>query len=333
MALAIRISGSSLGAVPVLFDTRGLESPDRAESWSDAHEEIFFPIGVRFASKAQARGRIEAHGIGPIGAYRVASDASVVSRNHAGIRASDPEQFLVAMPLRGRSVIEQGERMSVFGRGDFSSWDSSHPFEVTHTEAFDLLLIVVPIELLGPKRDRIRNQTAGKISRGSTMATIAAPFFRQLWSALDDDDPAHIGGDLADGVVALVRALHAADPADGAGGRLPTSVLLSQMKAYVDQHLADPTLGPESIARAHYISTRYVHKLFARDEISVSEWIRHRRLEACRRDLRDPELAHETISQIARGWALSNPAHFSRIFREAYGCTPSEVRSEPQTAA
>jgi AraC-like DNA-binding protein len=311
----------------VLFDTSALGSPERGESWSAAHREIFFPIGVRFASKARTRGRIEAQGIGPIGAYRVASDASVVSRSQAEIRVSDPEQFLVAMPLKGQAVVEQGERMSVFGRGDFSSWDSSQPFQVTHTEVFDLLLIVVPVELLGTKRDKIRDRTAGKVACGSTMATIAAPFFRQLWTALDEDEPPNVGGDLADGVVALVRALHTSEPADGAGGQLPASVLRNQMKAYVDEHLADPALGPESIARAHYISTRYVHKLFAKEEMSVSEWIRHRRLEACLRDLRDPELAHETISEIARGWALSNPAHFSRIFRGAYGCTPREARS------
>jgi AraC-like DNA-binding protein len=108
---------------------------------------------------------------------------------------------------------------------------------------------------------------------------------------------------------------------------------MTNVKAYIDEHLGDPALGLESVARAHYVSTRYVQKLFAADGVPVSDWIRHRRLEACRRDLVDPALAHETIGELGRRWALSNPAHFSRIFREAYGCTPSEFREQGKPAA
>jgi AraC-like DNA-binding protein len=41
--------------------------------------------------------------------------------------------------------------------------------------------------------------------------------------------------------------------------------------------------------------------------------------------------AHEPISQIARRWALPNPAHFSRLFRETYGCTPSGLRARARS--
>jgi AraC-like DNA-binding protein len=119
---------------------------------------------------------------------------------------------------------------------------------------------------------------------------------------------------------------HDAGAAD-AGRAAPGAVLREQVKAYAQAHLGDPRLGPESLARAHHVSTRYLQKLFAADGTTITEWIRRRRLEACRRDLCDPALAHEPISQIARRWALANPAHFSRVFRAAYGCTPSELRA------
>jgi AraC-like DNA-binding protein len=314
--------------VAVLFDTAILDPRERPESWSEAHGRIFFPIGVRFAVAGASLGRIQGEPCGPLGAYRVVSDPSIVRRSRAAIREYDPEQFLVAMPLRGHTVIEQEDRMSVFGTGDLSSWDSSHPFSVTHTEAFDLLLLVVPRTLLGPRRDLICRRTAGRIAHGSRIGALAAPFFRQVWEALGAGDvTASQQEDLADGVIALVRALHHGEAPETAPARhLPGSALLPQLKAYVEQNLGDPRLGPESIAQAHYISTRYLHKLFARDGVSVSDWVRHRRLEACRRDLRDSALAHETISEVARRWGLSNPAHFSRVFRDAYGCTPSELR-------
>lgn len=293
----------------VLVDT------SQPELWSEAHERIFFPIGVRLATPEPESRRITEHRIGPVGAYRVTSDASVIRRSARGIAAFDPEQFLVATAVRGTQRIEQGGRSVVFTRGELSSWDSSHPFSVTHTDAFDLLLMVVPRALLGPRRDAICAQTAGRLD-----GSLAGPFFAQVWAALDAGG---VGSpeDVAEAIVALVRALH---PAAHAAVRLPGGALLPQIKAYIDAHLGDLELGPERIARAHFISTRYLHKRFSGEGVSVSEYIRLRRLEMCRRDLL---ATHEPVSLIARRWGLVNPAHFSRVFRAAYGVTPSELRA------
>jgi AraC-like DNA-binding protein len=293
--------------VTVLVDT------SVPEAWSEAHERIFFPIGVRLAEPLPEVRRIAEHRLGPVGAYRVTSDASVVRRSARGIAALDPEQFLVATSLGGTQRIEQGERSTVFSTGELSSWDSSHPFSVTHLDTFDLLLMVVPRALLGPRRDAICSQTAARLD-----GTLAAPFFANVWRELDH------GGleseeDVAEAIVALVRSLH---PAAHAGTRLPGGALLPQIKAYIDAHLDDLELGPERIARAHFISTRYLHKLFEGE--GVSDRIRRRRLEMCRRDLLATD---EPIALIARRWALVNPAHFSRVFRAAYGCSPSELRA------
>ena len=51
-------------------------------------------------------------------------------------------------------------------------------------------------------------------------------------------------------------------------------------------------------------------------------------MEHCRRDLLDPSLRHETILVIASRWGLPGPQHFSRLFRSAYGCSPSDLRRE-----
>jgi AraC-like DNA-binding protein len=314
----------------VLFDTTPLERSDRAEYWFEAHRRAFFPIAAEFASPDATHGRLEANRLGPLAIYRVVSDPSVVVRSGAAIRSSDPEEFLLGMLVRGDSVIEQSARSTRFAGGDLSSWDSSHPFFVSHGAAFDLLLLVMPRTLLGPGRDRIFGQTAGRIAHDSEMGAITGTCLRQVWSALDHGTAAD-PDDLADALIALVRALHPATRPEGpAPGLVPAAAMVPRIKAYMREHLGDPALGPEAVARAHYISTRYLHKLFAREGLTVSEWIRHRRLEACRRDLRDPALAHENVSQIARRWGLPNPSSFSRMFREAYGCAPSDLRPAPR---
>jgi AraC-like DNA-binding protein len=80
------------------------------------------------------------------------------------------------------------------------------------------------------------------------------------------------------------------------------------------------------IAAAHHVSVRYLHKLFETEQSGVAAWIRQRRLERCRRDLLDPALRTQPVSAIAARWGLTEPAHFSRLFRAAYGMPLVEYR-------
>ncbi|MEU9872377.1 helix-turn-helix transcriptional regulator [Actinomadura sp. NPDC048021] len=66
--------------------------------------------------------------------------------------------------------------------------------------------------------------------------------------------------------------------------------------------------------------------MFREEGTTVSAWIRERRLEHCRRDLRDPLQLHRPVSAIAAGWGFVDAAHFSRLFKAAYGATPREYR-------
>jgi AraC-like DNA-binding protein len=79
-------------------------------------------------------------------------------------------------------------------------------------------------------------------------------------------------------------------------------------------------------ATAHHISLRYLHKLFEGQPTTASGWIRQRRLERCRRDLLDPALGDRSVGAIAARWGLIDAAHFSRLFRAAYGLPPGEYR-------
>jgi AraC-like DNA-binding protein len=55
------------------------------------------------------------------------------------------------------------------------------------------------------------------------------------------------------------------------------------------------------------VSVRQLYKLFETQECTVAEWIRHRRMERCRRDLSDPALLHRPVGAIAAQWGLPTP--------------------------
>ena len=106
--------------------------------------------------------------------------------------------------------------------------------------------------------------------------------------------------------------------------RSGAQTLLARMQQYAREHLHDPELGPEQIARAHFVSTRYVHKLFATSDTGVSSWIRGRRLEGAAEELRN--FPGTAIATIAARWGYRNPASFSRAFRELHGYAPRDAR-------
>ncbi|WP_242438579.1 helix-turn-helix domain-containing protein [Streptomyces sp. CB00455] len=113
----------------------------------------------------------------------------------------------------------------------------------------------------------------------------------------------------------------ATDEADDAPGTV--NEMLSRIRVYIEEHLMDPDLSPESIARAHHISVRYLQKLFQNAGSTVSQWVRQRRLEFCRVELGRSN-RRITMAAVARRWGFSSPSHFSRTFRGAYGMSPSE---------
>ncbi|MEV5971651.1 AraC family transcriptional regulator [Streptomyces sp. NPDC051921] len=122
----------------------------------------------------------------------------------------------------------------------------------------------------------------------------------------------------------LVMELLEADTTDGTRDASGTGKeMLSRIRAYIEEHLMDPDLSPDAIARAHHISVRYLQKLFQNDGSTVSQWVRQRRLEVCRFELGRSKRSI-TMAAVAHRWGFSSPSHFSRTFRGAYGMSPSE---------
>jgi AraC-like DNA-binding protein len=311
----------------VVVDTADVAPRERFDFWADATSNVFVPVSLRRRDTDPFTGRIWAYQLGPLNAYRVAADPSTVARTPGQIGAADNETLQLIVQVGGRCAISQGDRSSVLTAGNISAFETSRPYRIEHDEPFELLFFGVPKALLRPHIDRICRRTALAIPGDAGVGVLAVPFLRQLADGLHDGGVRSNDLDVAECLLSLVRALYlGADEAAAADGPGAASALLPRIKSYVDAHLGDHDLGPETIAAAHYISTRYLHRLFQEETDSVSGWIRARRLERARRDLLDPALASDTILTIASRWGMRSAAHFSRAFRAAYGSSPRELR-------
>jgi AraC-like DNA-binding protein len=309
----------------VLVDTATVEPRDRIAYWAGAQEALFCRLDLE-VGRADAPFRARAHGwdLGPVQVRRVEAGAGTVHRTARTISGADPERLELTMMVRGTQERVQDGRRALLAAGDLTSVDSSVPYSVASPAPFEMLVFSVPKRLLARDADRLCRATATPIRADAGIAAIVGPFLRHVGDGLLDGRVGEQDTSLGDGIVDLVRGLYAGREHPPVAS--PRSLLFDEVRHAVQERLHDPGLSPASVAGAHFISVRHLHRLFADEGVTFSEWVRDRRLERCRRDLADPALAGETVLAIAVSWGFRNPSHFSRLFRAAYGCSPTAAR-------
>jgi AraC-like DNA-binding protein len=97
---------------------------------------------------------------------------------------------------------------------------------------------------------------------------------------------------------------------------------------YIETHLTDPDLTPTTIAHACRITPRYLHWLFSDVGETIGRYILRRRLAASSRALAADVACDRTIAAIALEHGFNSLTHFGRVFRRAFGVTPSEYRRD-----
>jgi hypothetical protein len=83
---------------------------------------------------------------------------------------------------------------------------------------------------------------------------------------------------------------------------------------------------PYTLAFSDPHRMRQLHKHFHASGTTVAGWIMQRRLERCGHDLRDPRWSGRPVASIGARWGYPDPAHFSRLFKAAYGIGPRDYR-------
>ena len=92
---------------------------------------------------------------------------------------------------------------------------------------------------------------------------------------------------------------------------------------YIDHHLQQP-LTVDRLAKALGLSNSYVSIVFKRETgVAVSEYIRRKRVDTARVLLQYTEFS---CMEIAENLCFSSDSHFSQVFRQYTGQTPTEYR-------
>lgn len=311
------------------LSTAQVAPADRLAYWTDLVCDAYVQLGCDAPPGARSiDGEIVTDRLATLELSRVTASAQLVTRTPAHIRRSAEDYFLVSIQTRGQGVITQDGREAQLGPGDFALYDSTRPYTLRFDADFQQIVLMLPGPTLRTAlRDTSRltaTRVCGDRGAGHLMIAMIGTLAQQLGTLAPASATA-----VADGVTQILIAGLSSLP--GAGAAAPactslTSYHRERIKALVRERHRDPAFGVGEIAAALRVSPSTLHRAWAGEAASLSDWIWACRLDSARADLLDPAQARRSVSQIAYACGFNDAAHFSRAFRGRYGCAPRELR-------
>ncbi len=311
----------------MLLDTADLPTDERVEAFRSSLLSASVPSLV---SQEETGDRVHARmhlwHFGKAVLFTSTSSGWGVRRGPRQLLLEGPPIVSLALQTAGTGRFAQAGRQERVGAGDLMLNDLTIPYEFSWSGSGGSLALQMTYDVLALPPDIVRR--GAQRLPASPLYDLVRTHLAHLHSQADalSADPGAAA--LGTATVELLRALIAsAAGADTSGRPALAESLLPQVLAYARHHLTETDLTAARIAHAHNISVRALYRLCAQAELSLEQWIIEQRLEGARSTLASPAGRTRTIASVARAWGFTDPSHFTRRFKEAYGVTPQRWRT------
>lgn len=256
----------------------------------------------------------------------IRSNAITISRPAHEPYHPSQDTYLGVMLLSGSYMLEQNGRETFLKPGDMAIYDATRPHRIQCSQPFSKLIVTIPRTLMRSRLAGVEHCTALQIPGDAGIGAVAGGFIRNAArqaGAMEEDAFAALAEHSLD---LFTLALASIRPQDFTLSR-SRSLSLQRVKDFVERHLADPVLDTAKIAAGTGLSARYINDLFRDENTSLMRYVWQQRLENCRKDMLSPLHSGRSISEIALRWGFNDLSHFSRAFKQRFGCAPREIAS------
>jgi AraC-like DNA-binding protein len=299
------------------------------EELEDVSRKFFIPVIAR--TGPGYRGRAALHELG---------QALTLSRSHwrglmstvrtermAARASADNTMMFCVQQMACQGYMRQHGRFAKLVAGTGILIEDRSPFEQLSQTEVRCLTLSISRELLPLRTAEISEACARSIDPAAPAMQMLSGYLGRLFEVADDLtalqrlDAGQAAIDL------LGMALRGVTPSVPCGDG-PEEVLLEMMQTHVREHLADPDLRVEEMARRHSVSVRQAYNLFERIGTTPGAYLREQRLLAAQAVLSDPRHGWRKVSDIAAAVGFRDLSAFERAFRRQYGITPGRWRRE-----
>jgi AraC-like DNA-binding protein len=306
-----------------LLGTSEIAKAERPRFWAKSLESLCGTVQTDCYGAKTIDGEIEYGALGRLKLCRIEATRHRVALPLEWSGSVLHPVVKVVMQMQGNSIFEQDGGSLTLAPGDGLAYDLSRPHSIVNPSLTKHLVVIVPKDLavqhgfcptvLGGQLFSTR-EGIGRLAFDLVNST-----FQQL-RAISCDCQDELAKTLLN-LLFLPLSANGRQKFESATGK----ALKQQIKAYIDANLHDPDLCIDRIAAALNCSKRYLHMAFASEGTTIARYIWMVRLEQCRRDLEAARRSATTITDIAFSWGFNSSSHFSRLFKERYGVSPSRL--------
>ena len=311
------------------WDTADIRPSEQFAYYREAVCQAFMQLTPEPMAAAGFRASVENVRLGDAAINHVSFPEHVVRRSAADIAASDRSCFYLNLKLAGRCRIRQDGREISLSSGQVGIFDSDRQFALLHDRGPQLRVASfwVPAEVLRERLPASFDVSASRVSDDPFVGHLIVETARTLSDgALRMTEQE--GVRLFRALIELVAvSLSRRSRAGAAASESLADATTLALKRAIHRRLREPGLAVADVAEAVGISERYVHKLLARSGFSFTNYVIDNRLDGAARDLGDPEMADRAIGAIAFDWGFSDLSHFTRRFKQRFGCRPRDWRA------
>ncbi len=266
-----------------------------------------------------------------IDGFSVVESCSHITRSQGAMFL---EEHLLLFVTQGQNVLTYGNatytvkenQMILFPKACLLNYDKTG--DPKNGRVYDSLMFFLKDELI---LDFFKHANISSQKCAETAKITAKPIKPRMMGFLESVKPYFDAEEEIDPGLIKIKLLEVLYDIAGTDKQLLQQILQIKQPVKTDlvSVMEDNYNAPISIPELAYISGRSLAS-FKRDfkaifNIPPSEWIRKRRLEKAKELLENTLL---TVSEICYTTGFENPTHFSRIFKDHFGITPSDCRIE-----
>lgn len=311
----------------VILSTANVNEINRLEWLQEVISREYTKVVVIPHANAQLFNEMSLYTLDKLQLSLVKSNALTINRKRHEPFHDSQDNYLGVILLSGKYHLQQDGREVYLNPGDMTIYDATRPHQINCSENFSKILITIPRAVMRARLSGVEHNTAMRIPGSFGAGAITSSFIRHVVSEAENISDWGISA-LSDQSLDLFTLSLASLNSQSYTLSRSRSASLQGIKNFIEKNLSNPMLDTAMVAIGTGFSARYINTLLNDNDTSLMRYILQRRLERCSKDLVDLLHTNQNILEIALNWGFNDISHFSRTFKQRFGCTPSQYRQE-----
>lgn len=325
--------GIDTGSQPTHFSTSDLPVPDRVPIWREVYGKTILRLDVEPLADRKFEADLRFRALPGLKIVGGMLGGAAYHRTRA-LLADGNDNLGLTLNATGLSIVSQHGREAAVGAGDGVLMSFGEPGSVLRPTTGRYVGLYLPRAALMALAPGAEDSLGRLMPAGLVVLNLLSTYLAALMDSADLGSPElqHLAvAHIYDLVALAIGATR--DASMIARSRGVRAARLSAVKADIKKNFASRGLSIEVLSARHRVTPRYIQRLFEEEGTSFTEFVLGQRLHHAHRLLTHPGFADRTVSAIAFDSGFGDLSYFNRVFRQAFGATPSDVRARAKSDA